>query len=249
MKRKYEIAVISKAGYARTVRIYAPKKADRAVIMHDGQNVFNDADAMYGKSWRAVEALEALGIRNTAIIGIDSVEASRRNDYLPFPNELGEYGMAPSGGFADAYMQYIEDGIMPYLEKRFGFGAYGMLGSSAGALVTLYYAARHDARFKAYGLFSAPIFFSPSAFDEFFAKTEFPDAYYEVYVGGNEQTDKIDPPEAVPDLYVGYAFKLTAALRKSGIKRLHLTVENEGIHDETSWREPEKRFFKVFSRI
>ena len=71
MKRKYEIAVISKNGYARTVRIYAPKSADRAIIMHDGKNVFYDEDAVYKKSWRALDALKSAGVKNTAIIGVD----------------------------------------------------------------------------------------------------------------------------------------------------------------------------------
>ena len=85
MKRKYEIAVLSKGAYARTVRLYVPQKADRAIIMHDGQNVFYDEDAAYKKSWRAIDALKAAGVKNTAIIGIDSVGATRYDDYLPFP--------------------------------------------------------------------------------------------------------------------------------------------------------------------
>lgn len=57
-KRDYEIVVLSKGAFARTVRVFSPKKADRAILMHDGQNAFRDGDAAYYMSWRALDALK-----------------------------------------------------------------------------------------------------------------------------------------------------------------------------------------------
>ena len=242
--RKYEIAVVSKNGYARTVRIYAPKKADRAVIMHDGQNAFYDSDASYGKSWRTLDALKSLGIKNTAVIGVDST-AMREDDYLPFPTdpELGKI----RGGNAKAYMDFIDDGLLPYLDKRFSFKLYGMIGSSLGALATLFYAARNNKKFTAYGLLSTPMFVSAKAYDDFLESATFDtDSFYEIYVGGNERYDGSDK---ISDLYVGDAFRLTKALREHGVKKLRLNVENEGVHDENCWREPHKRFLAEFAKI
>lgn len=244
--RKYEIAVVSKNGYARTVRIFAPKKADRAVIMHDGQNVFYDSDAAFGKSWRALDALKELGIKNTAIIGIDSI-TTRYDDYIAFPSEIPDERIG--GGRADAYLDYIDDGIVPYLDKRFGFKLYGMMGSSAGSLATLYYAARKNKKFKAYGLLSTPLFIAQTAFDKFLDSAQFDaDSFYEVYVGGRERSGD-HPLESIEDLYVNDAFKVVTALRKSDVKNMRLTIENDGIHDETCWRAPQKRFLAEFSEI
>ncbi len=249
MGRKYEIAVISKGAFARTVRIYSPKKSDRAVIMHDGQNAFCDGESSYGKSWRVLDTLKNLGIKNTAIIGIDSA-ATREDDYLPFPNELEKYGAAPYGGKADVYADYISTSVIPYLEKRFGYKLYGMLGSSAGALASLYYSSLGDKRIKAYGLFSTPLFVSGNAFDEFFKTAVFNcDDSFTVYTGGNEHTDEIDLPESVPDLFVSDAFKVVRGLRAKGVKDISLTVNNSGIHDETCWRKPSEEFFETFSRL
>lgn len=252
MKRKYEIAVLSKGGFARTVRIYAPKKADRAIIMHDGQNVFYDEDATYKKSWRALDALKAEGIKNTAIIGIDST-ATREYDYMPFPFELSErYGMKLVGGRADEYMAYLEEIIIPYLDKRFGFKFYGMLGSSAGGLATLYFAARKNSRIKAYGMFSTPLFVSPNAFKKFFDEASFDkSAYYKIYTGGSESTGGIGPElaEQEAQFFVTDSYRLTDELRKSGVKNLDLTVTNTAGHDELAWRAPEQDFFKKFASL
>ncbi|MDE6200665.1 MAG: hypothetical protein K2M47_02125 [Clostridiales bacterium] len=252
MKRKYEIAVLSRGGFARTVRIYAPKKADRAIIMHDGQNVFYDADATYKKSWRALDALKAENVKNTAIIGIDSTN-TREYDYLPFPFELSErYGMKLVGGRADEYMAYLDEIIIPYLDKRFGFKFYGMLGSSAGGLATLYFAARKNPRVKAYGMFSTPLFICPKAFAEFFKTATFDtDGYYKVYTGGAESTGSVGPElaEQESQLFVTDGYVLNDALRKSGVKNLDLTVTNTAVHDERAWYAPQKDFFKKFSLL
>lgn len=253
MKRAYEIAVIGKGGYARTVRIYAPKKSDRAVIMHDGQNSFYDGDAAYGKSWRALDALKQNGIKNTAIVGIDSVGATRYDDYFPFPTETEEYGFPKCGGKADVYADYIQSMVIPYLDERFGFKLYGMAGSSAGANMTAYYASKRDGRFKAYAMFSTALFVAPDAYGEFLKEASFdPDALYSVYVGGNEDTGELDDPRItgkIPQLYVDDAFALTNALRSSGAKNLTLRYSHNGEHDEVSWREPFAEFLKLFSLL
>ncbi len=248
MKRKYEIAVVSKNGYARTVRIFAPKNADRAIILHDGQNVFYDSDAAFGKSLRALDALKSLGIKNTAIIGIDCTP-TRDDDYLPFPADFGY--TRPRGGKAAEYVRYIEDGLLPYLDKRFGFKSYAMAGASAGALATLYFCAGNNEKFKAYGFMSTPLFVAQSAFADFFEKTKFPtDCIYEIYVGGNERAAEVkERADEIPAMYVADAYALTAALGKSGATRLRLTVQADGVHDETCWRAPFTRLLFDFSKL
>ena len=254
MKRKYEIAVLSRGGFARTVRMYVPKKADRAIIMHDGQNLFEDEIATYKKSWRALDALNAENIKNTAIIGIDS-EGTREYDYMPFPCELTgleNFNIKLVGGRADEYMAYLTEIIIPYLDKRFNFKFYGMLGSSAGGLATLYFAANKHPKFKAYGMFSTPLFVSTAAFEKFFSETEFDkDAYYKIYTGGSETTGDL-PQELAEEearMFVRDSYKIMDELRGHGIKDIDLSINNLGWHDELCWREPEREFFKKFSKL
>ena len=242
--RKYEIAVISKGAFARTVRIYAPKKSTRAVIMHDGQNAFCDADAAFGKSWRVLDILKAASIKNTAIIAVDSVAATRNDDYMPFPSEIPDI-IKFDGHNAETYASYISEMLLPYLDKRFGFKRYAMLGSSAGAMFTLYYAARRDERISAYGLFSTPLFPMKVACEKFLSESVFDkNAYYCVYTGGNENTDG-----DTADLYVDDAVSTVKSLRRSGATDIDLIFDNGAEHDETFWRAPEKAFFEKFSRL
>lgn len=251
-KRIYEIAVLAKGGYARTLRIYSPKNADRAVVMHDGQNVFDDQTAAYKKSWRAADILKQAGIKNTAIVGIDCAP-TREDDYTPFANELGEYGVKPSGGKADLYCDYIRSIVIPYLDGRFKYKMYGMLGSSAGALATVAFAALKHPKFKAYGMFSAPLFLSPAAFDGMFTPDVFPaDAMYRIYAGGLEALDEIpdsDKRAAIPQMFVDDAFTLCNAVRRCGATDLKLYMDQSAVHDETCWRAPEKEFLTAFSKL
>lgn len=253
MKRKYEIAVISKGSFARTVRIYSPKNADRAVIMHDGQNVFYDDDATYKKSWRALDVLKECGIKNIAVIGIDSISATRFDDYLPYAADISEYGMPNGGGKANVYADYIEQMIIPYLDKRFGYKFYGMLGSSAGAVATLCFAERKIDKFKAYGFFSAPLFLCAKDYDEFFSTATFDtSASYFVYSGGSEIAGNLSDEKicaVVPQLFVDSAVTLTNVFRKAGVKNIRLEIDNPSGHDETYWRAPEKAFFEKFEKI
>lgn len=247
MKREYEIAVISRGAYVRTIRLYAPKRADRAIIIHDGQNVFCDGDATYKKSLRAIESIKEIGIKNTAVIGVDSA-ASRNDDYLPFAVESSDSAASPYGGKADAYMDYIAHTLIPYLDRRFGFKTYGMLGTSAGALATLYFAAKRNERVKAYGLYSSPLMVSPKAFGEFLAHASFDgDCYYHIYAGGSEQTGDIERQETEKRLFVADAFTIADTLERNGITNFDLEISGAAEHDEIAWRTPLKKFMKKFA--
>lgn len=249
MKRKYEIVVLSLGAYARTLRIYSPKKAVRAVIMHDGQNVFYDEDAAFKKSWRAIDALKAAGAKDTAVIGIDCVPATRTDDYLPYAAECEKYGVV-GGGNADTYAEFLCRTVLPYLDKRFGYKLYGLLGSSAGAIATMYLATKGIDKFRAYGMFSLPLFVSPDAFSKLFEKKPFAsDAMYRIYTGGNETESSSKYSSLIPDLYVEGAHTIVTALRKSGATDIKSTFDNKGVHDETCWHAPEIEFFKDFSRL
>lgn len=244
-KRAYEVAVLSKGAFARTVRIYSPKKADRVIIMHDGQNAFYDGEAAYGMSWRALDALKLGGIKNTAIVGIDSVPSTRYDDYLPFPSPSA----APqTGGKARVYIEYILGTVLPYLKKRFGYDKFGMIGSSAGALATLAVAAEPQKEFNAYGMYSTPLFACGDAYDEFFATASFDgDACYRVFCGGNE--DIAEERGKTPQLFVDDAHKLINGLRRGGARNIIYDFDNRAEHNEVAWRMPFARFVKEFSEL
>ena len=249
-KRDYEIVVLSKGAFARTARIFSPKKADRAILMHDGQNAFRDGDAAYGMSWRALDALKKNGIKNTAVIGIDSVPSTRYDDYLPFPvDAVFKASATPqTGGRAQVYVDYILSTVIPYLKKRFGYTKLGMVGSSAGALATLAVAAERPSEICAYGMFSDPLFACGDAYDKFFDGAKFDgDACYRVFCGGSE--DIAEERGKTPQLFVDDAHTLINGLRRGGARDITYRFDNRAEHNEKAWREPFAELLKAFSAL
>ena len=93
----------------RTVRVYLPPghgdtDARYPVLyMLDGQNLFADADATFGRAWRLGEHLDTHGPA-LIVVGIDSAPGGwRRDEYTPWPVAAVHGGAdAPAVGGADA---------------------------------------------------------------------------------------------------------------------------------------------------
>lgn len=127
--------------YARTIRLRVPAfgLASRVLLMHDGQNVF-DPDAFFG-GWHADGTLADGGYDDVLAVAIDNTPA-RFDEYTQVADLVGELGVEPVGGQADAYLAMIDDEVLPFVRARFGVAAttddVAMVGSSLGGLVTLY---------------------------------------------------------------------------------------------------------------
>ncbi len=216
MKRNHEIVVLSKGAYARTLRIYSPKKATRAIITHDGISAF-ERDGIFDLLKRCA--------KNTAFVAIDAAP-SRLDDYFPFRTENPNYSETAFGGNAERYRDYFFGTVLPYLDKRFGYAEYAMLGYGAGAAATLYFAAAEHAHphVTAYGILCAPLFVAPESFSEFLNGAKFADARYYVYSDkSNFREQTITAPDA---LYSASAVSIAAALQRCGVRRVSLEINN-----------------------
>lgn len=123
----------------RGYRVYLPRGYDQhptrrypVLYMHDGQNVFESG--AFG-SWNAaptIAALQAQGrMREVIVVGLDN-GPDRIRDYTP-PSDLGD---------GARYAAYIRDTVMPLINTQYrtltGGQNTGALGSSMGALISLY---------------------------------------------------------------------------------------------------------------
>lgn len=235
--RKYEIVVLSKGAYARTVRIYSNKHADRAVVFHDGKSVFEGDGGLH-----AIELVRSVKAKNVAVVAIDCVST---DDYIPFAVENDD---AHAGGKTDEYRDFILQTLIPYLDRRFKFDFYAMAGIGLSAAATLYIAASKSERLRAYGLFSTPLFFCPRAFDEFLSGASFDkSALYSVYTGGSERPDGL--PEQISQAFVSDSFKTVNALRLSGVKDLTFSLDNLGTYDNSSRLPHIKKFITDFNSL
>jgi hypothetical protein len=116
----------------------------RALLMHDGQNVFHP-DAIWG-GWRADEALPEAGLdEDVVILAVDNA-ADRMDAYThtaddPFGDE------SAVGGRAADYHSLLQEEALPFFRARYGIDARGgslaVAGSSLGGLVSLWLAMAH----------------------------------------------------------------------------------------------------------
>ena len=119
----------------RSVRIWVPSQAvTHQVYVQDGQNLFHP-DAPYG-GW---QLQNSLGV-STMAIGIDS-NADRMYDYTHTQEILDT---DPVGGGGDAYADFVQLTLRPFIEERYGAANnVGVMGSSLGGLISFHIAHRH----------------------------------------------------------------------------------------------------------
>jgi hypothetical protein len=121
----------------RTLRVWVP--ADRPthfLYAHDGQNLFDPAGPWGG--WRP----DLAAASTTLIVGIDNT-SSRVAEYTHVPDYA-----SVEGAWGDAYADYVEQVVRPFVEARYGLPARtGLMGSSLGGLISLYVNLRFPGRY------------------------------------------------------------------------------------------------------
>ncbi|HTV03175.1 MAG TPA: alpha/beta hydrolase-fold protein [Luteitalea sp.] len=154
---------------ARTVYVWVPSTYDDrpdhsypVIYMQDGQNLFTDALA-FGQEWQVDEHLERLsGLGLEAIVvGIANGEDRRLDEYSPFTDAEGR------GGRGDDYLRFVIDELMPLVASRFRVrrdrDGVGIMGSSMGALISLYGFLTRPEVFGFVGAMSPAIWFAEAA--------------------------------------------------------------------------------------
>ncbi|KAL0220700.1 hypothetical protein RCL1_000554 [Eukaryota sp. TZLM3-RCL] len=131
----------------RCLRIYFPPSRQEnpykplpVMVMHDGQNLYEDHQAAFGTAWKIQNTLTPLilngEITEVVVVGIDNTD-KRMYEYSQAFDE--EYH---SGGGADLYLDFIEKQVLPLVNKMYPnvvttSNVY-LGGSSLGGLVSCY---------------------------------------------------------------------------------------------------------------
>lgn len=132
----------------RAVRVWVPAdngrngRADPVLIAQDGQNLF-DPSALWG-GWHLQDALATRA--PLVVVGVDNT-LDRFDEYTHVPDDLPELG-GRVGGEADAYVDWVETSVVPFVEKQYTLNQKaGLLGSSLGGLVSLHHAQRYSGQY------------------------------------------------------------------------------------------------------
>lgn len=153
----------------RNILVYLPpgygESGERrypVLYMHDGQNLFDPADAFGGVAWGVDQTAHNLilagQIEPLIIVGIYNAGSRRIDEYTPVKSTTGR--MRGHGGGADRYGRMIIEELKPFIDAQYltkpEREATGLGGSSLGGLVSLYLG------FKRPDVFSRLAVLSPS---------------------------------------------------------------------------------------
>lgn len=138
-------------------------------IMMDGQNLFDDATAGYGRSWRIIEQWHRHRLPSMCIVGIDNHEGmARLDEYSPFINDTlaGHYEWItrPVGGKGDAFLTDVTTVLIPFIYQhvpQLSPLPAAIAGSSMGGLISLYALLHYPRYFDRAACLSNAFWFAP----------------------------------------------------------------------------------------
>ena len=134
----------SKLNNSRNVIVYYPpsyqentlKPYENVLIMHDGQNLFNDSTSFGGIAWNIQNTINPMIVEGSMeeiiVVGLYNTP-NRNNEYTySYDASLG------FGGLGKVYIDWIESDVLPWARKnlRISPKKFGMLGSSLGGLIS-----------------------------------------------------------------------------------------------------------------
>ena len=242
---------------------YTPKGPKYAVLyMHDGQNLFDKATAGYGMEWQIDETLDRLirerKVRPTIVVGIWNTP-KRLREYVPskaFAHLPAQYmdsvrGLYGGDPLSDGYLKFIVKELKPAIDQRFNVKTdrsnTAIMGSSMGALVSLYAINEYPKVFGGAGMLSThwPLFL-PANGEKAISDQEFEivsDAF-ERYLapalpGPKEHRLYFDHgSETLDAIYARYQKRIDAVVERRGYRpgRNWISRNFPGqAHNEISW--------------
>ncbi|MBQ6492485.1 MAG: alpha/beta hydrolase [Erysipelotrichaceae bacterium] len=229
----------------RNVYVYVPDMKGRfpVLYMFDGQNLFSDEEASYGKSWGMYEYLEENEVP-LIVVGVECNHhgeqekgGGRLSEYSPFNFEDPEWGKIRSRGkitmdwFVYELKTYIDDNYPTLSDRAHTFIA----GSSMGGLMTLYALSKYNDVFSRGAALSPSIGFSPAKVLNMISRSRYKDTVLYMDYGENEiayrNTRKVFG-------------EVTAALIRKNVL-LESRIVPDGDHSEASWEKQVPFFMDV----
>jgi predicted alpha/beta superfamily hydrolase len=239
------------SGYATQPQARYP-----VVYMHDGQNLFDGKTSAFGTAWEVDAAMTRLlaekKVRPAIIVGIWNTRR-RLEEYLPSKmltdargtarhelalkqiSERGRKSVRDEDFVSDAYLKFLVTELKPFVDANYrtraGRGDTVIMGSSAGALISLYAVCEYPAVFGGAGCVSTHLPVGDGLMVDYAAKHLPPPRGHKLYFDfGTETLDKDYEP------YQNQLDALVAARGyRAGVEWVTKKFPGED-HSERSWR-------------
>ena len=157
------------SGRDAAVFVYRPENVNEVLpclIMHDGQNLFDDDRASFGFSWKLREAIETHGLK-LMVVGISCADGlDRLDEYSPFHNKdivgIREWLTRPAGGLGNEYIDWIVKDLIVWIKEHYTVeNSFLMAGSSMGGLISMAAMCRYPQIFSRIACLSNALWFAP----------------------------------------------------------------------------------------
>jgi predicted alpha/beta superfamily hydrolase len=245
MLQTFKVTIGQFGGIERQIRVCLPndyrdsQEHYSVLYMHDGQNLFHDADASYGVSWGLADYLKK-SKAPLIIVGIDCNHEGfeRFNEYAPWENptvgpELLKFE-GVYGGKGEAYIEFILHTLKPLIDKKYRTKPDEtlMAGSSMGGLISTYAACRYPHIFQRVASLSSAYWFNQTEIERFIEESDLSglERFY-MDIGTAEDTSKVDAAH-----YIRSSEEVYEVFKKKNID-VQFKIIDGGVHHETAWRE------------
>ena len=218
------------------------------IYMHDGQNLFDPQKAYAGVDWGVREAIVRLSqsgaIRGAIVVGIWNTE-KRWHEYMPqkavdMPQAAGLRKALAEGlegdVISDRYLRFIIEEVKPFVDSEHrtlpGPENTVVMGSSMGALVSLYALCEYPETFGGAGCLSTHWPAASEALLAYLARALPRPGQHRLYF--DYGTEDVDAP------YEPHQVQADAVMRAAGYREGidWMTVKSPGAgHSEKAWRE------------
>jgi predicted alpha/beta superfamily hydrolase len=209
------------------------------LYLHDGQNLFSKpatAPGEWGVDETATDLITKGLMRPTIIVGIPHSGEGRIAEYMPPMSIMAIDGVEPQG---QLHVQWLMSTVMPRVERAFrvakGPENTGIGGSSLGAVISMYAAARHPDTFGIVLAESLPLRTgSSAAWDEFIAGINTWPKRVFLGMGGNETGANNTTRNQA---YVEAVKALDEKMKTAGLgpDRRVLVIDPTAEHTEAAW--------------
>ena len=172
MLKKWDVTIPALTGdVPRKAYIYLPEYYDDdpnrrfpVMYMFDGQNIFLDEDASYGKSWGMYNFMQWTR-KPLIIVAVECNRFGERfNEYAPVTYENREHGFIKSKG--RLYMNWLINELKPYIDENYRTLPDRkntiIAGSSMGGLMALYGVTCYNKIFQRAAVLSPSLWVAPS---------------------------------------------------------------------------------------
>lgn len=241
---------IAPMGRRAIVRLHLPDDYEQniqerypVIYMFDGQNLFEDEQATFGKSW-GLEKFAASYGKPVIIVGIDCDRrgSERLQEYMPYPIENTFFGRAEGRGAR--FAQWIVEELKPYVDRFWRTwpqrGATAVAGSSMGGLMSMYIIMHYNEIFSKAACLSPSFMACPEKImEDLYEYKMDPDTRIYLSFGAQELSpqNRIAAQRQLQDLQ--------SILHEKGCRSV-VRVIADGRHNEECWEKQNQDVFDYF---